>query len=485
MDTLISCKKPPIGWCLGVVLATYIASVSGASVPPTAQSRKPELTRSLSVTTAGSTRRSLTLDQALQEAVTRNPELRVAKQEWIAACERIPQAGALDDPKLMIGYEFALDPFGRREMPLDMKKWTTDRAIVGFSWMISPSRKRRQRTELAIYEAAVAAANYRRMVYEIRRKAAQAYAEMFYGREKLRIADENVATLRQIYEVALHRFHASEMTQSELTKIEIESLRAESAQTEAKLAYDRALASFNGVRYHPPTTLVTVSDIPWVKLPTRSAAQLLQRAARNNPELEELRNELEARGAEVVLAELQRMPDLELSLPNVRTLSQMLMVGVTLPFFNRARIDAAIREAEARREAALARLRGGESDVGVRLLVALSMISDAERIIADYGARIESKTSGLLELQLQNYAVDRDDLLNVLDTQRMLLDIQQLVARARADRLVGVAELEEILGEPLMTRTFPRLSVSRQLQDQLSPPSSSGRFQGDLKGAKK
>ncbi|MCX7963495.1 MAG: TolC family protein [Candidatus Sumerlaea chitinivorans] len=485
MDILIPSKKTHIGWCLGVVFATYIASVTSASVTTTPLSTKPEPTRLPSVGTLSSTPRALTLDQALKEAVTRNPRLRAAKQDWIAACERIPQAGALDDPKLMLGYEFALDPFGRREMPLDMKKWTTDRAIVGFSWMISPSRKRRQRTELAVYEAAVAAANYRRMVYEIRRKAAQAYAEVFYGREKLRIADQNAATLRQIYEVALHRFHASEMTQAELTKIEIESLRAESAQTEAQLAYDRAVASFNGLRFYPPTTPVTVSDIPGVKLPTRSATQLLQRAARNNPELEELRNELEARGVEVVLAELQRMPDFELSLPDVRTLSQMLMIGMTLPFFNRARIDAAIREAEARREAALARLHGGESDVGVRLLVAISMITDAERIIADYGARIESKTSGLLELQLQNYAVDREDLLNVLDTQRMLLDIQQLVARARADRLVGVAELEEILGEPLMPPTLPSLSVPRQPQDQRYPPSSSSRLEGRLKGAKK
>ncbi len=386
----------------------------------------------------------------------------------------------------MLGYEFALDPFGRREMPLDMKKWTTDRAIVGFSWMISPSRKRRQRTELAVYEAAVAAANYRRMVYEIRRKSGPSLCGSVLRERKLRIADQNAATLRQIYEVALHRFHASEMiVQAELTKIEIESLRAESAQTEAQLAYDRAVASFNGLRFYPPTTPVTVSDIPGVKLPTRSATQLLQRAARNNPELEELRNELEARGVEVVLAELQRMPDFELSLPDVRTLSQMLMISMTLPFFNRARIDAAIREAEARREAALARLHGGESDVGVRLLVAISMITDAERIIADYGARIESKTSGLLELQLQNYAVDREDLLNVLDTQRMLLDIQQLVARARADRLVGVAELEDILGEPLMPPTLPRLSVPRQPQDQRYPPSSSSRLEGRLKGAGK
>jgi outer membrane protein TolC len=240
-------------------------------------------------------------------------------------------------------------------------------------------------------------------------------------------------------------------------------LRAESARTEAKLAYDRALASFNGLLYRSPSTQVVVGDIPWLKLPTRSAAQLLQRAARNNPELEGLRNELKARGVDVVLAEIQRMPDFELSLPDVRTLSQMLMIGVTMPFFNHARIEAAIREAEAQREAALARLRSGESDIGVRLLVALSMLSDAERIIKDYGGAIELQTSGLLELQLQNYAVDQEDLLNVLDTQRMLLDIQQLVVRTRADRLVAIAELEEILGEPLLTTGLAEVSFSMQL----------------------
>ncbi len=93
MDILIPSKKTHIGWCLGVVFATYIASVTSASVTTTPLSTKPEPTRLPSVGTPSSTPRALTLDQALKEAVTRNPRLRAAKQDWIAACERIHRQG--------------------------------------------------------------------------------------------------------------------------------------------------------------------------------------------------------------------------------------------------------------------------------------------------------------------------------------------------------------------------------------------------------
>jgi outer membrane protein TolC len=389
------------------------------------------------------------LSDVLDYAAKRNGSLRAAFFEWQAALERVPQAGALDDPRLMIGYEFAADPFARREMPLDMKKWTTDRAVVGFSQMFPGPGKRPARAERALFEAMGAAEAYRKAYFDVRNAVAAAYAELVYNESLTRIEERNVSVLKDVYEIASHQFHAGDLRQTDIAKLDVEIIRAESLLKAAKIDRERRVAELNALLNRGPRESIGPLDPGSVRLQPSAPAKLLEIAVACNPSLEGLRREVDAKGASLVLADLERLPDFELNLPELRALMQMAMVGFTLPI-NRERIEAGVREAVARREAVLSRLRSEESNAGARLIAGLSMLRDADRVREDFEGKVETKTRDILALQQSYYGAGSGDVLSILDTQRALLEIEILIARAKADRLRAIAEIEASVGCEVM-----------------------------------
>jgi outer membrane protein TolC len=188
-------------------------------------------------------------------------------------------------------------------------------------------------------------------------------------------------------------------------------------------------------------------EIPRIRLPAVSDADLFTQAVQRNPELASLHKEIEARGAAQVLAELEKRTDYSLG-GGIEQLSPVVNLSMSLPL-NRARIRAGIAEALAMRDAAEARFRAVSANVQSRVVIALVGIRDAERILSDYRDRIIPKTRELLQTQITTYGAGGGDILNILDTQRLLVDFRKLTLRAEADRLRFLAELEEVVGEDL------------------------------------
>lgn len=393
------------------------------------------------------------LPDVLDYAQKRNGTLQAAYLDWQASLERVPQAGALEDPTLMLGYEFALDPLNRRTMPPAMKKWTVDRILTGYVQMIPHPSKRSTRAEKALIEAVGAAEKYRSAYYDLRNRTAAAYAEALYVQQTLSLEEENTRLLKEIYDLAGHQLHAGEMQQAELAKLDVEILRAESVQKAAEIERGRRIAELNALLNREPGATFAGFDSTGLKLRSQSLPKLLKLACAN-PELEALRRDVDARGADVVLANLQRLPDFEINLPQVQTLTQMMMMGVTLPI-NRERIDAGVREMTASRDAAAARLKSQESAVKARTVVALAMLSDARRILDDFEGRIAGKTKDVLKIQQEYYGAGTGDVLSILDTQRTLLDLRRIINRAHADEIRAMGELEAVAGASLLTVAKP------------------------------
>ena len=101
------------------------------------------------------------------------------------------------------------------------------------------------------------------------------------------------------------------------------------------------------------------------------------------------------------------------------------------------------------RQAAEARLRAAESDVKARLVISLSSLSDANRILNDYQNRIIPLAKELLNTQLTEYGSGGGNFLDIIDTERLLVDFKKLILRARVDKLKYFSEIEEITGKDL------------------------------------
>ncbi|MBM3335542.1 TolC family protein [Candidatus Sumerlaeota bacterium] len=388
---------------------------------------------------------SVTLPAVLEYAFNSNGDIEAAYREWRAAIERVPQAGALPDPRLDFSVMFGPD---------NLKSFSS--FVPGIRLMATqdfPARgKRAARAELALDEAQAAGERFRAAKYRLQKQVVQAYADAALNESLLRQTSETLRLLREAHEVALHRFHVmAEKGAGEglgdLRKIEVEIQTAESEQRSLHIERDKLAAQLNGILNRPPDAALGALVFPAIARPGATDADLFARAVRHNPELAALRKEIEARGAAQALAELEKRPDYGVG-GGIESLSPALTAGLTLPV-NRARIRAAIAEALAMRRAAESRLRAASSDVQARVVMALAGIRDAERILADYRGQIIPKTRELLQSQITTYGSGGGDLLDILDTQRLLVDFQRLILRAETDRLRLLAELEEAMGEDL------------------------------------
>ena len=388
---------------------------------------------------------SATLSAVLEYAFNANGEIEAAYREWRAAIERVPQAGALPNTRLDFSYLFD---------PKNMKSFGS--ALGGIRLMVTqeiPGRgKRDARAELALNEAQTAGERFRAAKYRLEKQVVQAYAEVALNKALLKQTSETLRLLRGAHEVAIHRFHAMNEKGaagdlSDLRKIEVEIQTGESEQRSLQIARSKLIAELNDLLNRTPDAVLGKIALPPIQRQAASDADLFARAVRTNPELAAVRKDVEARGAARVLAELEKRPDYSIG-GGIEDLSPLLSVGISLPL-NRARIRAGIAEALAMRQAAEARLRAASSDVQARVVMALAGIRDAERVLTDYGERIVPKTQELLQTQITTYGSGGGDILDILDTERLLVDFHKLILQAEASRLRFLAELEEVVGDDL------------------------------------
>ncbi len=397
---------------------------------------------------------SATLTRVLEYAYNTNGDLEAAYRDWRAAIERVVPAGSLPDPQVqfraMFGPDAMTDAFGAQWQQLRL----------GVSQELPGRGKRKARAELALGEAQAAGQRFAAARFSLRRKVIQSFADAVLNAQLLQETSETLRLLRSAYDVATHRYHA--MTEKglgeslpDLLKLEVEIQTVESEQRSLQIAGPKLRAELNALLNRPPDAPLAPLQWPAIQRPEASDADLFARAVQNNPDLEALRKEVEAKGVAQVLAELEKRPDFTVGAMmnaqrgDVWQYMPMLEGGMTLPV-NRARIRAGIAEALAARQAVEARLRAASADTQARVLIALAGVRDAERILSDYRARILPKTEELLATQITAYGSGGGDLLDILDTQRLLVDFRKLVLRAEADRLRYLAELEEVIGEDLL-----------------------------------
>ena len=386
------------------------------------------------------------LPQVLDYAFLSSGELEAAYREWRAALARVPQAGALNDPRLEFGFLFSPGAF-------DTFRSIVDNVSLMLTREFSASGKRDAKAEQALAQARAAGERFIAARYRLQTRVVRAYAALALT-DFLR--EQNAATLRLLHqsdEVAGHRLHAMDVasptTLADLEKIAVEIKSMESEQRSLEIVRRSQRAELNGVLNRPPDAVLAAVILPVVDTPAVPAAELFSRAVAQNPELAALRQEVAAAGAAQVLAKLEAKPDYDLGLGLDTTLVPTVKAGMTLPV-NRTRIRAGIAEALATRQAAEARYRAAATDVQARVVMALAGIEDADRILRDYAGSIVPATRKLLDSQLAAYGSGGGDLLAILDTERVLVDFQRLTLRARTDRLRYYADLEELLGAPLL-----------------------------------
>ncbi len=393
--------------------------------------------------------RKVTLNRTQEYAFNSSGELEAAYRDWRAALARVPQSGALGNTNIEFKTLFATENINSFSDIIDTISLEVRQDLPS-------TRRRNARAEQALAEARASGERFRAAKYNLQRRVTEAYAQLWLNEALQENTRQTLQLLREGNDLASHRFHANleDSSLPDLQKFQVEILQAETQLREQEISRAGIVGELNALLNRPMDKTIGSPAYPSIRDPRQSDAELFARAVARNAELAAMRRDIEARGAAQMLSNLESRPDYmlggELGYPlSGGPLMPSLIAGASLPL-NRERIHAAIEESLEARQAAEARYRATRSDKLSQLVTALVGLRNVRRVQNDFGSKIIPTTEQLLDSQLTTYGSGGGDILQILDSERMLIDFRKMLLQARADRLQYLAQLQEILAEDLL-----------------------------------
>lgn len=398
--------------------------------------------------------RSGDLQSYLSRALEANPQLEAFEALYEAAMQRVPQASALPDPMLQVTH--FVESVQTRTGPQEN--------VFMFSQKLPWLEKLGKREIAASAEAEALWFAYQNKQLKLAREVAVAFYEYGYIHEAIRLTGENRDLLAKLDPIVEEKVKAGADLNAllrlkvEIGKVEdrLQMLKQNRIAQSAKLAELLALPDSANIR--APEWM---PDAPGQPLP--NASSLITAIEESNPELLMLKRKVTSAEARRELARLESFPDFTLGLNYIQVGDPVVNPttpdagkdawGVTV----RVNIPLWLHKNKAARSEALANQRSIENEYEDRnntlraeLSVALSIIEDAQRRLKLYGEELLELARQAAENSRTSYQSGRTGILEVIDSERSLLDLQLLYWRAAADAKQQRAIIQTLANQPIL-----------------------------------
>ncbi|MBS1258938.1 MAG: hypothetical protein MAG551_02002 [Candidatus Scalindua arabica] len=395
----------------------------------------------------------------IDEALRMNPELQSAKLGWDASTEKVLQEKALDDP--VVGFTY----FGERVQTRVGEK----QAGVTASQKIPFYGKLRLKGEVARNEAKVSGERYRTLEREVIAKAKSAFYELFWVHKLININEENKGLLQRFVKIAEVKYATAKATQQDVLKAQVELSRIVNELITLEQLKETAIAKINTLlNRHPDAPLGTPEEVDITEL-TVSLKDLYEKAKEISPELNILKYKIERDKAAYKLAKKQYYPDFTFGLNYtfINDLPSTVMsspigesrdsytgtLSMNIPIFQKRKYDAGVREANARLKSSEKAYKNMENMTLFSVKDYHFKVQTAERLVSLYRDSIIPQAEQSLKAAEIGYQAGQVDFLNLIDSQRVLLDFNLAFYRAVADFGINIAELERVVGVELSKKT--------------------------------
>lgn len=389
---------------------------------------------------------SASLEDYLVYAALNNPGLRAARDRWRAAMEKIPQAKFLPDPRL--SYSYYVQEVETRVGP--------QRQSVSLSQTFPWFGKLRLKGDSAAILAEAVWLDYQKQRLELAYRVSGLYHDLYYLKETIEATRGSFDLLKRIEAAARERYRTGE------TLTAVMQAQVELGKLEDRLRSLRELRPPMAARLNAALNRELDADLPWPApppddLPELDAEAILARTREENPDLAKLAALAEKERLAAELARRNGYPDITLGVSYIDTREAdmatsdsgkdpvMATLSVNLPIW-RGKYRAERREAMLRKDALLEDKKNRANDLEAATRLALYHYQDAGRKLALYRDTLLPKAEQSLGVARQAFQVGKTEFLNVIDAQRMLLELQLAAAAARAERGRRFAEIQMLTG---------------------------------------
>jgi outer membrane protein TolC len=392
------------------------------------------------------------LENYLSRAMAANPQLDAFERRYEAAMQRIPQASALPDPMFQVTH--FVESVQTRTGPQEN--------IFMLSQKIPWFGKLSSRENAASAEAQALWFAYQSQQLMLARMVSLAFYEYGYTEEAIRMTQENLELLRNLEPIVEEKVRAGDDINAllrlkvETGKIEdrLQSLQQKRVGQSAKLRELLAL---------PGTALLPWPEWAAPEIISLDGPSLVVAIETNNPELQMLERKISSAEARREIARLESYPDITLGFNYIQTGDPVVnpntpdagqdpwgfTVAVNLPIWF-DKYDAAKAEALANQRSYESEYDNRFNALRAELSASLASLHDANRRLQLYGKDLLGLAEQAVENSRSGYETGRISILDVIDSERSLLDLQLLYWRAAADAWQQRITIQTLANLPIL-----------------------------------
>lgn len=396
------------------------------------------------------------LRQLVRSTLKENPGLKEAEAAWKASLKKVRVVSALPDPNLAV--TAFLESVETRVGPQE--------AVLSFTQKLPWFGKLSTAGQAALEEALEKAWTWRSIQRETVLKVKKTFYDLMYLAEALRITEEDLSTLRRYESIALTRYGTGKGIQQNVIKVQSEITRLNERKIVLLRQQGIARQSMARLVEKPLVEVVIdtsdqqlyILDIQDIRL-----QDLYGKVQKNREELQARLHAVRARQQEVRLARKQYWPDLKLGFNYIVVGDREdragilnppqdngqdavgILAGINVPIWYHklgAGVDEAVQK-EYRAKAAYAR---EEDNMLFELQDAYITLESLGDQLGLYQHALIPQARQSLESSEAAYETGKISFLELLDSERFLLNVRYGHAKIKSDYLTAQARMERALG---------------------------------------
>ncbi len=388
----------------------------------------------------------LTSSHLVEAVLARNPDIPTMEATWGVAKARIEQANAFDDP--MLSYSIAPQSAGANGMDFGQK--------LSLSQRLPWPGKRDLRGDVARAESDAAFVGIEQARLKLTETAKAAYADWYFVHAAIRINGINKSLLQEFQNIAEIKYSTGRASKQDALRAEVERVLLEHRDIVLERHRRDVLANINTLLQRlPDQPLPLPAGLPeTVSLPT--VEQLRKLALEHHPELRALVARTQASRYRERLAERNDYPDITLN-AGYNTLwnqsEKRLTVGASINIPLQGKRHAAKDEARAMTLRLDSQQRAKVSQLMGDLQRAVEKVRESEHVLNLYQNRLLPLAEENLQAAQSDYEAGSGNFLDLISTEKNLMQTRLQREQALADYHRRLAALEHIVGGTLLAHS--------------------------------
>lgn len=384
--------------------------------------------------------KTLTLQQALDTAITNNPQFKATQAKLGIGQAEIVSAGARLNPALTSDNGIA-----EKTYRLGIEK----------TFELGGKRQKRVAVAEAQKEALVAEINI--ILLDLRTNVRRGYTDLYNAQQHQKAAQEIIQVTEHLLEIARKREEAGDIAAVDVLQTDIANLSAKNELQATIAQVTEARNRLNALLNQPLDTaliLAPPSEVPQTPFSQNNLDDLLKTAFTNRPELQQLQQAIEVTKRQKELAYANRVPNLSLAVgpdwvvePGQDALNVFIVGNLEIPLFNRQ--QGPIQEALARQTQLEQEMMALTNKITLDVTNAFNALTSSRDRVMRYETELLPKLETVVEKSQRSFEEGKASILVPINAQQAYINTRLGYLKALMDYQNAISDLERAVGTGL------------------------------------